>query len=440
MLSCEEVDGSVVNDDDCDDGDGAVFPGADEVCDEADQDCDELVDEDATDALTWYYDEDGDGFGLEESTTLACDEPEDYADTLGDCDDADAQVHPDMPEICDGVDQDCDVSVDEGTGGTAATYYADFDEDGYGDAASSLVTCDERPTGFVEDASDCDDSDALVHPGALEICDGVRNDCEDSAWSADDQIVSFLDDGGAWSDLTGSIGGGTSTEPAVMELDDDGVVMFCDGTYYANLISDGSEVALASLNGAISTVISGGGADSVIYANDSVLELTGVTITGGAAASGGGMYLGTTTAVLTDVVISGNYAATSGGGAYFHASDISLIDSVITSNGAGTFGGGVVVETSTLRLSEVALDGNASSYGGAIYAHGGDLILDACSVTGNTDYFASGGSLYLWASEADVDDTDFSGNTPYDTFVQDVEEHYTWSKAATFDCDVTGCD
>ena len=62
--ACDQPDGYVANDDDCDDDDGAINPDADEVCDNEDNDCDGTVDEDdAVDATTWYEDGDGDGYG-----------------------------------------------------------------------------------------------------------------------------------------------------------------------------------------------------------------------------------------------------------------------------------------------------------------------------------------------------------------------------------------
>lgn len=57
-------------------------------------------------------------------------------------------------------------------------YYRDFDVDNYGNAASSK--CDiTMPEGYVTDNTDCDDSNANVHPGAIEVCtDGKDNDCD----------------------------------------------------------------------------------------------------------------------------------------------------------------------------------------------------------------------------------------------------------------------
>ncbi len=89
---------------DCDDEDAAVHPGADESCNGADDDCDGEIDEQATDAGTYYPDADGDGFGDAWSPSTACTQPSGMTDQGGDCDDGDPQIHPDAQEHCDGVD------------------------------------------------------------------------------------------------------------------------------------------------------------------------------------------------------------------------------------------------------------------------------------------------------------------------------------------------
>jgi hypothetical protein len=100
---------------DCDDGDAAISPAAQEVCDDldVDEDCDGLAD-DADDSstgqsLTAWPDDDGDGFGEEGADLLVCDASDALAEQGGDCDDSDALVNPDATEICgNGVDEDCD--------------------------------------------------------------------------------------------------------------------------------------------------------------------------------------------------------------------------------------------------------------------------------------------------------------------------------------------
>ena len=90
-----------------------------------------------------------------------------------DCDDTDASVFPGAPEVCDGVDQDCDDVIDNGV---QITFYVDRDQDGFGDAETSVEACD-APLGHVDDATDCDDDDAQIHPDAVEVCNGFDDNC-----------------------------------------------------------------------------------------------------------------------------------------------------------------------------------------------------------------------------------------------------------------------
>jgi hypothetical protein len=187
---------------DCDDDDAAVYPGADELCDDADNDCDEEVDEDAIDAVDAYTDNDGDGYGIGNSLGLYCDAPPGAALQDGDCDDADAAINPGAVEVCDDADNDCDDFVDDDpTDG--ATYYADLDGDGYGDPAAASVAC-EQPEQYVEDATDCDDTDPLTYPGATEFCDLEDNDCDGTAdEEATDPRTYYLDsDADGYGDAT----------------------------------------------------------------------------------------------------------------------------------------------------------------------------------------------------------------------------------------------
>jgi len=163
---------------DCDDQDAAVNPDADELCDGIDNNCDgELDDESASDTSEWYADADADGFGDADQTIAACDPPEGFAAEAGDCDDADPEVHPAAEEICDGIDNDCDGTIDGPESVDASTWYADTDGDGFGDPDAPVVDC--PGDGLVEDASDCDDADAEVNPDAEEAWyDLVDSDCD----------------------------------------------------------------------------------------------------------------------------------------------------------------------------------------------------------------------------------------------------------------------
>ena len=88
--------------DDCDDTDASVHPGADELCNGVDDDCDGDVDEDAVDVSVWYADADGDGYGDVSASETACEAPSEYVSDATDCDDTDASVHPAADEFCNG--------------------------------------------------------------------------------------------------------------------------------------------------------------------------------------------------------------------------------------------------------------------------------------------------------------------------------------------------
>ena len=163
---------------DCDDNNSSINPDADEYCDSVDNDCDGSIDEnDALDASTWYADSDSDGFGNSTSTQPACNQPTGYVADASDCDDTDASTYPGADEYCDGHDDNCDGTIDEDTALDASTWYADSDSDGYGDSAVSDIEC-SAPTGYVADATDCDDADANTYPGADEYCDGHDDNCD----------------------------------------------------------------------------------------------------------------------------------------------------------------------------------------------------------------------------------------------------------------------
>ncbi|MCK6520598.1 hypothetical protein L6R49_04065 [Myxococcota bacterium] len=184
--ACAAPEGYAATATDCDDLDAAVSPDASEICDDIDNDCDGVVDpESAEDAVDWYADSDGDGFGDPDAATRSCDAPSGSVLDANDCDDGDAAVNPDGIEICDGQDNDCDGRVDPSDSLDANTYYTDADGDSFGDPDATVKGC-SAPAGAVSDDTDCDDADGLVNPDALEICDGgVDNNCDGSADGAD---------------------------------------------------------------------------------------------------------------------------------------------------------------------------------------------------------------------------------------------------------------
>lgn len=192
-------------DEDCDDADDTVFPGAYDICDAKDNDCDGIVDQD--------WNDDGDGF-------TECGADGHFGNEDDDCDDQNSTVFPGADELCDGLDNDC-------YGGPLVD---EIDADGDGDLACAecddsdalLNLADADGDGQTSCGGDCDDGDAATYVGATEICDGIDNDC-DGTLPVDEADA----DGDGWSLCMGDC----DDNDAALNLDDDDSDGFstCDG-------------------------------------------------------------------------------------------------------------------------------------------------------------------------------------------------------------------
>ncbi len=154
---------------DCDDADANRFPGNPEVCDTTahDEDCDP--------STFGFRDGDGDSYAdsrccnVDAATMRICGD---------DCNDSRPNVHPSLAEVCDGLDNNCDGMIDEGS---IQTFYRDMDNDGYGttDTTMSMPGC-TPPTGYVVSHTDCNDANQMINPATPEICDvgAVDENCD----------------------------------------------------------------------------------------------------------------------------------------------------------------------------------------------------------------------------------------------------------------------
>ncbi len=390
---------------DCDDNDPARFPSAEEIpYDGVDQDCD------GSDA----DDLDGDGYLL-----------------LDDCDDTNSEVNPSAVEVCNGIDDDCDGSADAGA--TDATlWYADTDADGFGDPDVTELSCE--PQG-VTDATDCDDRNPGIYPGAPEVCDDwADNNCDGYV----DQMVA----GVTHDSVQGAL------DAACAEGD---TVWVSPGTYFEN-VEITAAVVLEAIESAETTTLDGSlctrGPDQcgVIRIGASQVTVRGLHITHGSADLGGGIFAEYVDAVrVEENIMDLNLAWSRGGGIYFHCSGTVTRNEVLN-NQAGLGGGlyvkpvpnaegvGVTIEANEI-IGNLATSGGGGGYENAFTAQalwtsndirdntavwgGGIQSQDGLRTMGNTiqDNNAStqGGGLWYtdeWIGSGDT----ITGNAPDDVY------------------------
>jgi parallel beta-helix repeat protein len=372
LAACELPTGYVANPDDCDDADGDAFPGNTETCDGVDQDCDGVVDDDAAGAPQWYADDDGDGFGDPDDSQTACDQPWGYIARADDCDDADSGIHPGVTETCDGVDEDCDGSADEG--------FDDTDADG---------------------TADCVDDCPVYADPTVSSGDG-------SSTSPYASIAEAI-----------SLRGGFCDE-----------ILLNPGTYYETVDYGGEDLDIRSVSGASSTILDGstegGPVVSFVSGESSAAVLEGVTITGGTGSSeskpgtsttstyGGGLYVYDADPTITDCVLEDNSAG-HGGGAYLRKYSGTFDGNTVQDNTASATwaGAGLYVYDSDGTISGNTFDGNEATssggLGGALYAYEYDGAFTANVVRDNVASYAGGG-LVLRECEAVVSNNLIEGN------------------------------
>jgi hypothetical protein len=455
-VACERPEGFVDDSTDCDDLDPAAHPGADEVCDDIDNDCDGAIDQDDPDVdlstvSTYYIDEDGDGYGTDASSTEACSTPEGHADNADDCDDTDALIHPETrwypdadddsygdeaavtvgceapddhileggdcddlaPEVnpealerCDGVDNNCDGAVDEDSAVDASTWYADGDGDGVGIDGDTVTACDP-PEGYAATAGDCDDAEPANFPGNVERCDGIDNDCDGGAdldWAVPGDfstIQEAVDAAGTGDGIC--VGSGTFTESLLFDSTSLTLAGQADGT---TVLDAGGDRAFDSQNGAFITVqdlelrdvdgsrgaafratggqvtvrdvdvrlssVRSSSVDGLFALTDGTLRLEGVTVRSTSLTStfgdveGALVHATDAAVVLEDVLVEGTTVESEGA----FTGLVHLTDSTLSSTG--------------LQLLDSTVDARGHVVGGLLFALASDVVLDHTAAARNS--------------------------------------------------------
>lgn len=146
-----------------------------------------------------------------------------YSEATGDCDDTDPTIYPHAPESCDGIDDDCDDTIDEGT--------PCFDDDG---------------DGLTEEEGDCNDADQTINPNARELLNQIDDDCNGII---DDGTENHDDDGDGFSELEGDCDDDNPLRsPSLTDYCRDGIDNDCSGAADDDCIedpADGCEPTLA---------------------------------------------------------------------------------------------------------------------------------------------------------------------------------------------------
>jgi predicted outer membrane repeat protein len=374
-------DGFTPAEGDCNDSDGNVYPGAPEICDGKDSDCD-------GDKPIEEADEDFDGW-------LVCE---------GDCDDYDNNTRPEATEICDYKDNDCDGIIPD-----------ELDEDGDG-----FSLCDD----------DCDDLNADMWPGNFEICDELDNDCDGGVDNIDDDNDGYtlctvggdcddrdpnahpvLLDGSAEFDGDGSVEFPfADIQDAIANVDNVcRSVAILPGTYELQLDWDDGDLFLIGFGNSSSAVELSLGVNEEGEANTgrffevssgARLGLSNLTIQGANANGDGGAIRAVGASVeLRSVRVINNYSSSDGGAISVTSGELILEDVLFQGNESGDDGGAVVVSSGHIEADGSTFKNNRGTRGGALLLESSSGEFVDTLIDNNTAVEIGGGVMVIGSEE-----------------------------------------
>ena len=425
---------------DCNDANDTVYPGATERCTGLDNDCNSEIDDNPEDGTFFYLDADQDGFGTSTDVLFVCSQPEGYvsnsndcddtyekaypgvayqdsledcmldADGDGygdvystgsivagtDCDDAHEEIFPSAIEYCNGIDDDCDELIDDADDSVRdqMLLYYDLDDDGYGDPNNSVLLC--GPTeSILTDDSDCNDADASIHPSAVEICDGIDNDCDGA--TSEEGMVYKVNSQGEGSDVTSSFSLGTPSNPSLYISSGDEELYFCTGTF-SPVIETAFDIVVRSIGDVVFTA---DGNNALYY------DIFAVKNTGD----------GTNTEI-EGIVFDGYNLAVAIIPEHEVPSTVRIND-ILVRNGLSVAGAGIFVSHSDLLLSNSFFeDGYSGYYGLAVTSMGSTVSVENVDIS-NSSPNGHIGIYAIDASDVDMVDSHISGLNGAALFLKD---------------------
>ncbi len=350
--------------DDCDDGDDSIHPGAAEVCgDGLDNNCDGAIDDQGEGNVVGYLDRDEDGYGDPAKSRQACPQAlqrDGYVTEAGDCADTNPSVKPGQPDLCNGVDDDCDEAVDEDE-------VARIGDDVFTDWPSAL----KHASG-------------LDQTPVVRLCPSDEPlQVETVLWFQPSEIV--VEGGGqSRSDVVVEhVSGGTIAEIRSGEITFRALTLRGSANSRALIVRQGGSLHLENVHvtenaaggvqlyGFLNSGDEGEGARARIDTGSSLTHNGRSDVLGGAIHAVGSYDLEIENATLS------NNEAKDGGAIY-----------------AGPLSGSVVDGSNTRITRSTLSDNAASERGGALYTYWREVHLEDTTIAGNTAAFGAGAWVY----------------------------------------------